>query len=65
MRAIYQGTGSRLRTVAGMLNESEIKAGVNQGSALSLMPFIIVMKEVTKECRKIRPVNQCMQMNWC
>ena len=53
--ALYQGTKSRVRTVAGLSEEFEINVGVHQGSALSPLLFVIVMEEATKECRKGGP----------
>ena len=53
--ALYSGARSRVRTIIGLSEESEMKAGVHQESALSPLIFIIVMEEATKECRKGGP----------
>ena len=53
--ALYSGARSRVRTIAGLSEEFEMKVGVHQGSALSPLLFIIVMEEATKECRKGGP----------
>ena len=55
--ALYKGTRSRVRTVAGISEEFEIKVGVHQGSAAlsPLLLFVIVMEEATKESRKGGP----------
>ena len=53
--ALYSGARSRVRTIAGLSEEFEMRVGVHQGSALSPLLFIIVMEEATKECRKGGP----------
>ena len=49
---LYNSARSRMRTIAGLSEEFEMKVGVHQGSALSTLLFIIRMEESTKECRK-------------
>ena len=53
--ALYHVTRSRVRTVAGLSVEFEMKVGVHQGSTLSPLLFFIVMEEATKQCRKGGP----------
>ena len=49
--ALYRETRSRVR-VAGETSDSfEIGVGVHQESVLSLLLFILVMEEATRECR--------------
>ena len=48
---LYDGTTSRVKTVAGKSEKFKIGVGVHQGSALSPLLFIAVMEEATKECR--------------
>ena len=48
---LYEGTTSRVETVASKSDKFKIGVGVHQGSALSPLLFIAVMEEVTKECR--------------
>ena len=48
---LYEGTTSRVKTVAGKSEKFKIGVGVHQGSALSPLLFIAVMEEATKECR--------------
>lgn len=49
--ALYQGTKSKVKALAGESDEFEIGVGVHQGSALSPLLFITVMQEATKEAR--------------
>ena len=49
--ALYKEMRSRVR-VAGETSDSfEIGVGVHQGLVLSLLLFILVMEEATRECR--------------
>ena len=50
--ALYVGTRTRVKTVAGISREFGIGVGVHQGSILSPLLFIIVMDEVTRDARK-------------
>lgn len=47
-------TNKKKKKVVGVLEEPEIKlvVGIQEGSALSPLLFIIVMEDATKECRK-------------
>ena len=53
--ALYVNPNSRVKTFTGTSKKFEIKVGVHQGSALSPLLFILVMKEATRECRKGAP----------
>ena len=44
-----------MKTFTGTSKKFEIKVGVQQGSALSPLLFILVMEEATRECRKSAP----------
>jgi hypothetical protein len=50
--ALYVGTRSRVKTMAGTSEEFDIGVGVHQGSALSPLLFITVMEEATREGRR-------------
>ena len=50
--ALYENTGSRVKTRAGTSEKFGIRMGVHQGSALSPLLFVIVMEEATKEERR-------------
>jgi Reverse transcriptase (RNA-dependent DNA polymerase) len=50
--AWYMDSKTRVKTMAGISKELDILVGVHQGSVLSLLLFIVVMDEVTKEIRK-------------
>ena len=49
--ALYHNSHSRVRATAGVSGNLDIRVGVHQGSALSLLLFITVMEEATKEGR--------------
>ena len=53
--ALYEGTKSSVKTLAGVSEGFEIGVGVHQGSALSPLLFITVMEEATKEAREGGP----------
>lgn len=59
--ALYDGTKSHVKTLAGISEEFDIGVGVHQGSALSPLLFITVMEEATKEARGGNPGSYCMQ----
>ena len=49
--SLYVVSRSRVRTTVGTLQDSDIRAGVYQGSALSPLLFITVMEESTRVAR--------------
>ena len=52
MKMLYANSKSRVR-VAGVLSEEfTINVGLHQGLTLSLLLFILMMNEATKECRR-------------
>ena len=50
--ALYRNSRSKVRTLAGTSEEFEIGVGVHQGSALSLLLFVVVMQEATRTARE-------------
>ena len=46
--ALYVETRTRVKTVAGVSKDFDIRVGVQQGSIISPSLFIVVMDEVTK-----------------
>ena len=50
--ALYSDARLRVRAIAGLTEEFEMKAGVHQGSALNPLLFIFVMEEAAKESRQ-------------
>ena len=46
--ALYVETRTRVKTVAEVSKDFDIRVGVHQGSILSLLLFIVVMDEVKK-----------------
>ena len=50
--SLYDGTKTRARVISAYSEEFEVKAGVQQGSVLSLLLFLIVADVVTKNARR-------------
>ena len=53
--ALNVETKTRVKTVAGVSNDFDIRVGVHQGFILSPLLFIVVMDEETKEVRNEVP----------
>jgi len=53
--SVYTGAKTVVRTVYGNSNGFEIKVGMHQGSALSLLLFVIVMEVLSSEFRVALP----------
>jgi len=51
----YTGAKTVVRTVYGMSNSFEVKVGMQQGSALSPLLFVIVMQALSREFRVALP----------
>ena len=49
--ALYRDTRSSVRLVGETSVDFGIEVGVHQGYVLSILLFIVVMEEATKECR--------------
>ena len=47
--SMYTGAKTVVRTVYGNSNSFEVKVGMNQGSALSPLLFVIVIEAVSRE----------------
>ena len=52
---MYTGAKTVVRTVYGNSNGFEVKVGMNQGSALSPLLFVIVMEALSREFRVTLP----------
>jgi len=50
--ALYVNSRTSVKAMAGISGEFNILVGVHQGSVLSQLRFVIVMRELTKENRK-------------
>jgi len=59
---MYTGAKTVVRTVYGKSNSFAIKVSVHQVSALSPMPFAIVMEALSTEFSYYG--SCCMQMTW-
>jgi len=53
--SMYESTKTVVRTVYGNHNCFEVKIGMHQGSALSPLLFVIVMKALSREFRVALP----------
>ena len=54
-RDMYEGSRTRVRTVSGVREDFEVKVGLHQGSALSPLPFVIVMDCITGPLQRYAP----------
>jgi len=53
--SMYTGAKTVVRTVYGNSNGFEVKVGMQQGPALSPLPFVIVMEALSREFRVALP----------
>ena len=53
--AVYTGAKTVVRTVYGNSSGFEVKVGMQQGSALSPLVFVIVMEAISREFRVALP----------
>jgi len=51
--SMYTGAKTVVRTVYGNSNGFEVKVGMHQGSALSPLLFVIIMKDLSREFRVV------------
>jgi len=61
---MYTGAKIVVRTVYGNSKCFEVKVGMHQGSALSLLLFATVMEAIRTEFRVALNGSCCMQMTW-
>ena len=61
---MYRGTKTRVKTRCGRTEYFEVKVGLNQGSALSPLLFIIIMDVLVEEARTKPPWQCYWQMTW-
>ena len=65
--SMYTGAKTVVRTVYGSSSSFEVKVGMHQGSALSPLLFVIVMKAISREFKNLEwpyPGSCCMLMTW-
>ena len=60
----YTGAKTVVRTVYGNSSGFEVKVGMHQGSALSPLLFVIVMKPYLENLKWPYPGSCCMLMTW-
>lgn len=65
VRIPYAKPKSRVRAAAGTLAEFLVSMGVRQGSALSLLLFIVSMDAFTRNIQKPTPWSLYMQTTLC
>jgi len=64
VRSMYTGAKAVVRTVYGNSNDFEVKVGMQQGSALSPLLFVMVVEALSREFRVPYHWSCCMQMTW-
>jgi len=62
--SMYTGAKTVVRTVFGNSNGFEVKVGMHQGSALSPLLFVMVMKAYLENSELPYHGNCCMQITW-